>query len=224
MDATPSPVQSLAKHVLRHRGLVAAATCLAALAWAPPGAVAQNATTSTPPQASATAVLPKLDVSGYMGRWYQLALYPNRFQAQCVSDSSATYRLLPNNNIEVKNVCTTASGRDEVLGIARPRGSKLESGQLSPASLEVSFVPQALRWLGVGWGAYDVVMLLNQGALPNQIALVSEPSREYLWVLSRSPSVDAATWTQVEAALRQGGFDMSRVVREKHQASATKSQ
>jgi apolipoprotein D and lipocalin family protein len=224
MDATPLPTHCLVHHSLRVFRVAAAATWLAALAWTPLGAVAQTATPSAPAQAAAAAVLPKLDVSAYMGRWYQLALYPNRFQSQCVSDSSATYRLLPNNTIEVKNVCTTADGRDEVLGVARPRGSKLDSGQLSPASLEVSFVPQALRWLGVGWGAYDVVMLLNQGALPNQIALVSEPSREYLWVLSRAPTVDAATWTQIEAALRQSGFDLSRVVREKQPASATKSQ
>jgi apolipoprotein D and lipocalin family protein len=83
-------------------------------------------------------------------------------------------------------------------------------GVLAPASLEVSFVPAFLRWLGVGWGNYDVLQLGPQQAW----AVVSEPTREYLWVLSRTPQLDTTQWAAVQALLQQRGFDLNRLKRE----------
>ena len=91
---------------------------LAAVAWASmSGALASSA----PPSAPALQPLPALEVSPYMGRWYQVAYYPNFFQRQCVADTSATYRDRGDGTIEVLNRCRTASGAfDQVLGQARP--------------------------------------------------------------------------------------------------------
>jgi len=85
--------------------------------------------------------LPSLDVPGYMGTWYQVAWYPNRFQKQCVSDTTATYRRIPE-GVEVVNRCRNAEGRIEsITGLARPAGSKIRGNALQPAQLEVSFLP-----------------------------------------------------------------------------------
>jgi apolipoprotein D and lipocalin family protein len=68
--------------------------------------------------------LPSLDVPSYMGTWYQVAWFPNRFQKQCVSDTQAQYRQRDDGRIEVLNRCRLADGRlDEASGIARPAGS-----------------------------------------------------------------------------------------------------
>lgn len=163
-------------------------------------------------QASAApAPLPTLDLNAYMGRWHQVALYPNRFQAQCLDSTTATYTLRPDGRVTVLNRCRTQDGWDETLGLARPRGeARFADGQLAPASLQVSFLPAALRWLGVGWGSYDVLQLGPE----QQWAIVSEPTQQYLWVLARTPQLDAAQWTAVEALLRQHGFDLQRLRRE----------
>ena len=42
-----------------------------------------------------------VDVPRYMGRWYEIAKFPNRFQRQCVSDGVAEYRLLGDGRVEV---------------------------------------------------------------------------------------------------------------------------
>ena len=100
--------------------------------------------------------LPTLDVASYMGTWYQVLWFPNRFQKQCVADTSANYRDLGNGTLEVSNRCRTADGSlDAVVGIARPPAgvSRIDAGKLLPARLEVSFLPAWLRWTGVGWGA-----------------------------------------------------------------------
>lgn len=152
-----------------------------------------------------------LDVARYMGTWYQVAHYPNRFQQQCARDTSATYRQLGAAEIEVVNRCTTADGRgDSVTGLARPRGSTIDRGRLQPASLEVSFLPAWARWLPLGWGSYDVISL----APDERVAIVSEPSKTYLWVLSRDRMLDDARWNAVQTFLTAAGFDVGRLTRD----------
>jgi apolipoprotein D and lipocalin family protein len=159
--------------------------------------------------------LPAIDVAAYMGTWYQVAWIPNRFQKQCVSDTAATYRDLGDGRVEVLNRCKQADGSiDSVLGIARaPAGvARIEGGQLRPARLEVSFLPAWLRWTGIGWGDYWVVDLAPDG----RYAIVSEASREYLWVLARQPVLTPADDAAVKARLHALGFELARVQAHPH--------
>ncbi|HVK31671.1 MAG TPA: lipocalin family protein [Burkholderiaceae bacterium] len=159
--------------------------------------------------------LPALDVAPYMGTWYQVLWFPNFFQRQCVADTAATYRDLGDGTVEVLNRCRRADGSfDSVRGIARPpRGvARVEGGQLKPARLEVSFLPTWLRWTGIGWGAYWVVDLAPDG----RYAIVSEASREYLWVLSRQPALTAADEALVRSRLQALGFDLSKLQAHPH--------
>jgi apolipoprotein D and lipocalin family protein len=161
--------------------------------------------------------LPGVDVASYMGTWYQVLWLPNRFQKQCVSDTTATYRDLGNGTIEVTNRCRTASGEvDAVVGVARPPAgqARIDGGQLQPARLEVSFLPAWLRWTGLGWGAYWIVDLAPDG----RYAIVSEESREYLWVLARQPALTAEDSTQIRQTLRTLGFDPASAQVHPHRA------
>lgn len=184
---------------------LAAHFAAALLALVGSAAQAQLASTPAPLQP-----LPSLTVASYMGTWYQVLWYPNFFQKQCVSDTAATYRELGDGAVEVVNRCRTADGKtDSVTGIARPpRGvAKIEAGQLRPARLEVSFLPSWLRWTGIGWGAYWVVDLAPDG----RYAIVSEVSREYLWVLARQPALTPEDDVAIRGKLTALGFDLSRV-------------
>jgi apolipoprotein D and lipocalin family protein len=161
-------------------------------------------------EASPLLALPQLAVGPYMGRWYQVAYYPNFFQRQCVSDTTATYREIGDGTVEVLNRCRTASGAfDQVIGLARPVAgvSGIQGGQLQPARLEVSFLPRWLRWTGVGWGAYWVVDRPEHG----RYAIVSEGRREYLWVLSRTPDLSPEDRQAVRTRLQTLGFDLERL-------------
>lgn len=176
-------------------------TGLAPAAWAEPS-------TTLPP----LKALPSLEVQPYMGRWYQVALYPNRFQRQCVSDTTATYRLLTGGRVEVVNRCRNAAGEFEaVTGVAQPVG-QLSGGRLEPAQLEVSFLPTWLRWLPVGWGRYWVIRLADD----QRYAVISEPSRNYLWILARQAQLDPVDEQQIHAFLRAQGFDLARLQAHRH--------
>ena len=127
------------------------------------GALAVWAATLVAPAQTAPPplqALPSVDVASYMGTWYQVLWIPNRFQRQCVADTTATYRLQEEGTVQVLNRCRTADGPwDQVTGIARPPSgvARIEAGRLQPARLEVSFLPSWLRWTGIGWGDYWIV-------------------------------------------------------------------
>ena len=44
--------------------------------------------------------------------------------------------------------------------------------------------------------------------------MVSEPSKQYLWVLSRTAQLDEAQWAAVTAELQRMGYDLQRLTRE----------
>lgn len=162
--------------------------------------------------------LPQLAVAPYMGTWYQVALYPNRFQAQCVSDTTATYRDLGAKGIAVTNRCRQADGTmDDAEGLARPPAgvSAVRDGVLSPARLQVSFLPAWLRWTGVGWGEYWVLHRADDG----RYVIIGEGSREYLWVLSRTPRLTPADDGAVRERLVALSYDLARVVAHPQSAS-----
>jgi apolipoprotein D and lipocalin family protein len=189
---------------MRKRGIAGATAMILAITT---GALADDA---APLQS-----LPVLDVPAYMGTWYQVAWFPNRFQSQCVSDTTAVYRQQPRGTLEVINRCRLADGRiDEAIGGARPTG-RLAGTTLTPAQLEVSFLPSWLRWLPVGWGRYWVIQLASDG----RYAVVSEPTREYLWVLARQPVLSSADETAIRSKLAEQGFTgLDRLQTHRHTA------
>jgi apolipoprotein D and lipocalin family protein len=155
----------------------------------------------TPPP---LAAIPSLDLARYMGPWTEIARYPNRFQKQCAGPAVATYSLQPEGTVRVVNRCPQADGTvDEAIGEARrigPPGSAL---------LQVRFAPAWLSWLPQVWGSYWVVELDEA----YQLAVVSEPTREYLWVLSRKPGLSPAAWSALTVRLTALGFDPARLLR-----------
>jgi apolipoprotein D and lipocalin family protein len=155
-----------------------------------------TAQTASPPPLQ---TVPAVDVDRYMGRWYQVALYPNTFQKQCARNTVATYAKQADGTVAVTNSCVTADGKtDDAVGQAKVVG---------PAKLKVSFLPAWLRWTGIGYGDYWVIQLPDD----YRYAVVGTPSREYLWVLSRKPQLSAEDNTAIRAKLVEQGFDLARL-------------
>jgi apolipoprotein D and lipocalin family protein len=106
---------------------------------------------------------------------------------------------LPDNRLQVLNRCRQVSGEvDQALGVARVT---------SPSTLKVRFAPAWLSWLPFVWGDYWVIQLADD----YRYAVVSEPQREYLWVLSRSPQLAAEDEQRIRAQLLTQGFDLERL-------------
>jgi apolipoprotein D and lipocalin family protein len=143
-----------------------------------------------------------LDVPRYLGTWYEIAKFPNWFQKKCVSNTKAVYSAKPDGNLRVLNSCKTAAGEtSEAEGLARQIGSK------DSPKLEVRFAPEWLSFLPLVWGDYWVIDLDPQ----YQLAAVSDPRREYLWVLSRTPQPDPKAYADLLQRLKQQQFDIQKL-------------
>lgn len=150
--------------------------------------------------------VPRVDPQRYAGIWYEVARLPNRFQTQCASDVVATYAPRPDGTIDVTNRCRTESGAlDEAGGLAKPQDA-------TNARLRVSFLPAALRWLPFGRGDYWVLAL----DADYRWAMVGAPSRDFLWILSRQPTLPDDELGTLLGQAREMGFPADQVVRTPH--------
>lgn len=189
-----------AQHSTASRTSTCRAILRALLAVTLLGTQASAVHAEAPPAALAT--IAALDVPRYMGTWYEIAKYPNRFQRHCVGFTHAEYRLQEDGRVQVANRCRTAAGRvDEAIGTAR------QIGAADSPRLEVRFAPAWLSFLPWVWGDYWVIDL----DADYRLVAVSEPEREYLWILSRTPTVEAQALEALRVRLAARGFDLSRL-------------
>ncbi len=143
-----------------------------------------------------------LDVPRYLGTWYEIAKFPNWFQKKCVSNTKAVYTAKSDGNLQVLNSCKSAAGEtSEAEGLARQIGTK------DSPKLEVRFAPEWLSFLPMVWGDYWVIDLDPQ----YQVAAVSDPRREYLWVLSRTPQIDPQVYADLLVRLKKQQFDIQKL-------------
>lgn len=143
-----------------------------------------------------------LDVPRYLGTWYEVAKFPNRFQNMCIANTQAQYRLLESGHIEVINRCEKANG-----DMAQAIGQARQIGDENSPKLKVRFAPSWLSFLPMVWGDYWVIDL-DPGY---QLAAVSEPKRKYLWILSRTPTVDPYAYEALIQRLEIMGFDTDQL-------------
>ena len=140
----------------------------------------------------------RVDISRYMGRWYEIARYPAPFQEDCVA-TTATYGLREDGRVSVLNACrenTFDGPTREVEGIARVVDAQTN------ARLRVSFF----------WpfeGDYWIILLDEAYGW----AAVSDPDRRNLWILSRSPHMDDGTYQSIVAQLVEQGYAPARLTR-----------
>jgi len=150
----------------------------------------------------AVKTIPSIDVARYLGTWYEIAKFPNWFQRKCLSGTNANYQLKEDGNVKVTNRCKVEGGEmAQAIGTARQIG-----GATSP-KLEVRFAPDWLAILPFVWGDYWVIDLDPQ----YQLAAVSDPRREYLWILSRTPKVNQKSYDDLLQRLVAQQFDLTQL-------------
>jgi apolipoprotein D and lipocalin family protein len=165
-------------------------------------ALALACAASLAPAAEPLTAVAALDVPRYMGTWYEISKLPNSFQRKCVGSTRAQYSLQADGRVQVANSCRLATGEfDDAIGVAR------QVGAANSPKLKVRFAPAWLSLVPMVWGDYWVVELDDN----YQWAAVSEPSREYLWILSRTPRMDPAVYADLLARLTRKGLDMKKL-------------
>ncbi|HEY3445558.1 MAG TPA: lipocalin family protein [Myxococcales bacterium] len=151
----------------------------------------------------------KVDLQRYLGTWYEIASFPQSFQEGCTA-TTANYALRPDGEIDVLNRCRKdrLDGKEkESLGRARVVDSA------SNAKLEVSFFRPF-------WGAYWIIDLADDYSY----AVVGHPGRDYLWILSRTPTMEEGTYQGILKKLQAMSYETGRLERTLQPASTGRAQ
>ena len=137
-----------------------------------------------------------VDLERYLGKWYEIASYPAWFQRGCTG-STAEYSQLPNGRIQVVNRCFKKS-LDGPLKESKGKAEVVDTQ--TNAKLKVWFF----------WpfkGDYWIIDLARDYTW----AVVGTPSRKYLWVLSRTPTLDPHVYNDILSRLPVKGYDPDRL-------------
>jgi apolipoprotein D and lipocalin family protein len=143
-------------------------------------------------------VVPHVELKKYLGKWYEIAHLPARFQEGC-TDTTATYTLSEDGSISVLNECRR-SGK-----VKQAKGKAKVVDKNSGAKLKVTFF----------WPFYGDYWIINLGQ-DYDYAVVGTPNRKYLWILSRTPQMDDKLFSQLLESVQSKGFDVNKLIKTTH--------
>ncbi len=140
--------------------------------------------------------VPRVELPRYLGTWYEIASFPQSFQKGCTA-TTATYSVRDDGDIDVLNKCRleTIDGEEKIA-----HGRARITDAATNAKLEVSFFRPF-------WGQYWVIELGED----YEYAVVGHPGRDYLWILSRTPKMDAERYQGILSRLKDKGYEIERL-------------
>ena len=143
-------------------------------------------------------VVPHVELKRYLGKWYEIAHLPARFQEGC-TNTTATYTLSEDGSISVLNECRR-SGK-----VKKAKGKAKVVDKNSGAKLKVTFF----------WPFYGDYWIINLGK-DYDYAVVGTPNRKYLWILSRTPQMDDGLFSHLIESVKSKGFDVNNLIKTSH--------
>jgi apolipoprotein D and lipocalin family protein len=140
-------------------------------------------------------VVPFVELERYLGKWYEIARLPAKFQEGC-SETTATYTLAKDGNISVLNDCKR-NGK-----VKQAKGKAKVVDKTTGAKLKVTFF----------WPFYGDYWIIKLGK-NYDYAVVGTPNRKYLWILSRTPQMDDKLFSELTEFAKSKGFDVGNLIR-----------
>ncbi|WP_280518179.1 lipocalin family protein [Psychrosphaera aestuarii] len=133
----------------------------------------------------------------YLGKWYEIARLDHSFE-RGLSQVTAEYSMLDDGGVSVLN-----------------RGFSIEENEWSEATGKAYFVESEdqgylkVSFFGPFYGSYVVFELDRENY---QYAFVSGPDTDYLWLLSRTPTISPELKARFISSAEAKGFDSSKLI------------
>jgi len=137
------------------------------------------------------------ELEKYLGKWYEIARLDHSFE-KGLDNVTATYSLRDDGGVTVKN-----------------RGYSTDKKVWKEAEGKAYFVQDQndgyfkVSFFGPFYSSYVVFELERDNY---QYAFVSGYNTSYLWLLSRTPTVDETVKTQFIKRAQEGGFDTDNLI------------
>jgi apolipoprotein D and lipocalin family protein len=155
------------------------------------GGVLLSGCSQDPPLSTVSSV----DLSRFQGQWYEIARLPRPTQVDCTG-TMASYALKSPTQLTLLHQCNVGNLTGPVRQVV---ANAVVQDTSNTAKLQVDF--------GGFYGDYWIIDLGQS----YDFAVVGHPSRDYLWILSRSPKLDATTLSGITTRAQQNGFDTSKL-------------
>ena len=149
-------------------------------------------------------VVKELDIEKYLGKWYEIARFDHKFE-RGLEGVSATYSLRKDGKIKVVNAGYKGSlngERSEATGKAKIPDPNY------PSKLKVSFFL-------FFYGDYFVLELDQD----YQWAVIGSSDDNFLWILSRTPVMEDATYENLLKNLVERGYDLGKLIKVKQKSN-----
>ena len=140
-------------------------------------------------------VVPHVELEKYLGKWYEIAHLPAKFQEGC-NETTATYSLSEDGSISVLNQSIKNGKMKQAKGKAKVVDKN------SNAKLKVTFF-----W--PFYGDYWIIKLGNN----YDYSVVGTPNRKYLWILNRTPQMNDKLYSQLVEYAKSKGFDVVKLIK-----------
>lgn len=134
----------------------------------------------------------EVELSRFEGKWYEIARLPRPTQRGC-ENTTAHYRLKSDSELDVTNECV----RDGATTRVTARAVVTDPDVPGKLSIDV----------GAFYGDYWIVEVGGD----YEYAVIGHPTRDYLWILSRTPTLDDAALRGVLDRVSERHFDVSRL-------------
>ncbi len=143
-------------------------------------------------------VVPHVELEKYLGKWYEIAHLPAKFQEGC-NETTATYTLLNGDRISVLNQCK----KNNKIKLAKGKAKVVD--KTTNAKLKVTFF----------WPFYGDYWIIKLGDAYDY-SVVGTPDRKYLWILSRTPEMDNSLFAELIKFVKSKGFDVRNLIGTSH--------
>ncbi|MGK0367477.1 MAG: apolipoprotein D and lipocalin family protein [Thermoproteota archaeon] len=148
-----------------------------------------------------------IDIQKYLGKWFEIARFEQRFQKDCEA-VTAEYSLRRDGDLKVLNSCRQDSINGE---LKQSTGRAWIKDKKTNAKLRVQFFLKNIK-IKLLSGKYWVLALGEN----YEYSVVGDPSRKYLWILSRTPKMDSGLYDELVAIARGKGFEVKNLRVTKH--------
>ena len=135
-----------------------------------------------------------VDLKRYAGKWFEIARYPNKFQKNCVGNTTVTYTQKVDYQMDVSSQCVKKNGAME--------NTKFEAkitDKTTNAKFDVQNAP----------GDFWIVDLDSD----YKYAAIGDPKRENFWILSRESEMKDAVYQDILRRVEKMGFNPGKVVK-----------
>lgn len=144
-----------------------------------------------------------VEVGRFMGTWHEISRLPFKWEEDCVG-SSAKYEAIDDERFKITNYCWYKSFFGPM------RKAKAEGIIVEDSKFQVSFF----------WPIYVDYWILHIDD-KYEHTVIGTPDRKYLWIMSRSTSIDDATYASLVAIAQDAGFSVDKLIQTPHRRENT---